>query len=70
MKRRDELARRSTTESFHDDIPRPVPVLERSPRDEGVDVLAEGLWTLIRQGRGLAAGRFPALRGVTTNLSD
>ena len=70
MKRRDEQAKRSTTESFHDDIPRLVPVLERSPRDEVVDVLAEGLWTLICQGRGPAAGRFPALRGVTTNLSD
>ena len=45
-------------------------MLERSPREEVVEILAEGLWTLICQGRGPAAGRFPALSDVTTNLAD
>jgi len=70
MKRRNEQTRQSTVDTFDERIPRPVPVLERSPRDEVVEILAEGLWTLICQGRGPAAGRFPALRDVTTNLAD
>ena len=70
MKRRNEQTRQSTVDTFDERIPRPVPVLERSPRDEVVEILAEGLWTLICQGRGPAAGRFPALRDVTANLAD
>ena len=70
MRRRNEQTKRSTTDNFDDGIPRAVPVLERSPRDEVVEILAEGLWTLICQGRGPAAGRFPALSDVTANLAD
>lgn len=70
MKQRDEQTRRSTVDNFDERIPRPVPVLERSPREEVVEILAEGLWTLICQGRGPAAGRFPALSDVTANLAD
>ena len=70
MKRHDEQARQTTANTFDEHIPRPVPVLERSPRDEVVEILAEGLWTLICQGRGPAAGRFPALRDVTADLAD
>ena len=70
MKRRDEQTGRTTVDNFDERIPRPVPVLERSPRDEVVEILAEGLWTLICQGRGPAAGRFPALSDVTANLAD
>jgi len=70
MKRRDEQTGRATVDNFDERIPRPVPVLERSPREEVVEILAEGLWTLICQGRGPAAGRFPALSDVTANLAD
>jgi len=70
MKRHDEQTRRPTVDNFDERIPRPVPVLERSPREEVVEILAEGLWTLICQGRGPAAGRFPALSDVTANLAD
>ena len=70
MKRRDERARQTAAINFDERIPRPVPVLERSPREEVVEILAEGLWTLICQGRGPAAGRFPALSDVTANLAD
>ena len=70
MKRRNEQTRQSTVDTFDERIPRPVPVLERSPREEVVEILAEGLWTLICQGRGPAAGRFPALSDVTANLAD
>ena len=70
MKRRDEQTRRSTEDNLDERIPRPVPVLERSPREEVVEILAEGLWTLICQGRGPAAGRFPALSDITANLAD
>ena len=70
MKRRDEQTGRATVDNFDERIPRPVPVLERSPREEVVEILAEGLWTLICQGRGPAAGRFPALRDVTVNPAD
>ena len=70
MKRRDEQTRRSTEDNSDGRIPRPVPVLERSPREEVVEILAEGLWTLICQGRGPAAGRFPALSDISANLAD
>jgi len=70
MKRRDKQTGRSTVDNFDERIPRSVPVLERSPREEVVEILAEGLWTLICQGRGPAAGRFPALSDVTANLAD
>jgi hypothetical protein len=70
MKRRDRQTERSTVDNLDERIPRSVPVLERSPRDEVVEILAEGLWTLICQGRGPAAGRFPALSDVTANPAD
>lgn len=34
----------------------------RSPREEVIEILAEGMWTLICQGRGPAAGKFRPLR--------
>ena len=43
---------------------------ERSPREEVIEVLAEGLWTLICQGRGPTAGKFPALQKNATLLDD
>ena len=39
-------------------------------RAEVIEVLAEGLWTLICQGRGLAAGKFPALQKDATGSDD
>jgi hypothetical protein len=43
---------------------------ERSPREEVIDILAEGLWTLICQGRGPAAGKFRTIRDDNIDLLD
>ena len=57
MERRDRATRRP-------------PLGKRSPRQEVIEILAEGLWTLICQGRGPAAGKFRALRDDADNLFD
>jgi hypothetical protein len=70
MERRNNPTRRPS-----DEAPRnrfsglPLP-RERSPREEVIEVLAEGLWTLICQGRGPAAGKFPALQKDASNPDD
>ena len=38
----------------------------RRARAEVIEILAEGLWTLICQGRGPAAGKYPALQKDAT----
>ena len=70
MERRDKTARRPSDDAPQDRFSGlPLP-RERSPREEVIEVLAEGLWTLICQGRGPAAGKFPALRRDPTATDD
>ena len=70
MERRDKTARRPSDDAPQDRFSGlPLP-RERSPREEVIEVLAEGLWTLICQGRGPAAGKFPAFKKDTTLIDD
>jgi hypothetical protein len=43
---------------------------KRSPRQEVIEILAEGMWTLICQGRGPAAGEFQPRRDETQDPVD
>ena len=70
MERRDKAARRSAKKAARDRVSDLSLPRERSPREEVIEVLAEGLWTLICQGRGPAAGKFPALQKDTTGSDD
>ena len=70
MEQRDKVARRSSKKAARDRVSDLSLPRERSPREEVIEVLAEGLWTLICQGRGPAAGKFPALRQDASTPDD
>jgi hypothetical protein len=68
MERRDKATRRSSKELHQERFSGLARVRERGPREEVIEILAEGLWTLICQGRSPAAGKFRALRDDADHL--
>lgn len=70
MKRRDKATRRPSKRAHRERFSGLARARERSPREEVIEILAEGLWTLICQGRGPAAGKFRALQDDADDLFD
>ena len=70
MERRDKATRRTAKKAHRERFSGLARARERSPREEVIEILAEGLWTLICQGRGPAAGKFRALRDDADDLFD
>lgn len=70
MERRDKATRRPSKKAHRERFSGLARARERSPREEVIEILAEGLWTLICQGRGPAAGKFRALRDDAVDLLD
>jgi hypothetical protein len=68
MERGNKAARRPSRTVHRERFSGLVRVRERSPREEAIEILAEGLWTLICQGRGPAAGKFRAVRDEADDL--
>ncbi len=70
MERRDMAAGHPPKDALRERFAGHALLRRRSPREEVIEILAEGLWTLICQGRGPAAGQFQALKKDDTGLDD
>ena len=70
MERRDMAAGHAPKDALRERFAGHVLLRKRSPREEVIEILAEGLWTLICQGRGPAAGKFQTLKKDDTGFDD